>query len=704
MMTRYRTSLALTMTAAATALLVGAAAAASQRHTPVPKARSAVAKSTPAKAAIPAKPTLLRSVVPLAPVPAPGEAVADLATVKQAFELIRRGKPDGADDLKAQIRDPVARKLVEWAVLRSDDTQAGFERYLAFMTANPSWPSAGIMRRRAERTLWEERRDAATVRNFFATTKPLTAPGRFALARALLAAGDRTGAQYYVREAWRNDLFGSDLESDVLETFPDLLTRADHRARADRRLYDNDNDTALRSAARAGGAATVIAKARMAVANKAANAEALLDAVPEEARDDVGYRFSRIQWLRRNDRVPEAVRLMLAAPRDPQVLGDLDEWWVERRLLAREMLDAGDPQTAYRIARDAAAPPRENYRGEQEFTAGWIALRFLNNPQTALAHFARIGRDTANQITLARASYWQGRATEALGRQQEARTHYEAAARYPTAYYGQIARARLGLGEIALRHPPEPDVAQRRLEVVRALEMLYAANESGLIIAVVADLAERINDISTLAALGEVAARHQDARAMLLLGKTAQQRGFALDHYAFPNVGVPQFGAVGPEVDRSVVYAIVRQESAFNQAVVSTANALGLMQVTPEAGRYVAKKFSVNFDLQRLRSDPVYNSQMGAAEIGDLLKDYRGSYILSFAGYNAGRGRVRQWVGRYGDPRDPEVDPIDWVERIPFSETRNYVQRVMENLQVYRVRMGQGQRLLIEADLRRGST
>jgi soluble lytic murein transglycosylase len=190
---------------------------------------------------------------------------------------------------------------------------------------------------------------------------------------------------------------------------------------------------------------------------------------------------------------------------------------------------------------------------------------------------------------------------------------------------------------------------------------------------------------------------------MMLLGKLALARGLALEHAAYPTIGVPSYTPIGPPVDPALVYAIVRQESWFNPKTVSSANALGLMQVTPPAGKYIAAKFKGTFDQKRLLSDQSYNVQMGSAELGDVIKDYRGSYIMAFAAYNAGRGRVRDWVAKYGDPRDPKVDPIDWVERIPFSETRNYIQRVMENVQVYRVRFGSTSRLLIEADLRRGS-
>jgi soluble lytic murein transglycosylase len=234
---------------------------------------------------------------------------------------------------------------------------------------------------------------------------------------------------------------------------------------------------------------------------------------------------------------------------------------------------------------------------------------------------------------------------------------------------------------------------------VRAVELLYATNNRDLVVPFVADL-DRVGDIGVLTIVAEIAAKHDDARAMLYLGKDGIARGIAFDHYAFPGVGIPKFASIGGGADRSLVYAIARQESAFQPRVVSTARAMGLMQVTPGTGRVIAKKFGVKFDAKRLLNDPVYNVQMGAAEIGDLVHDYDGNHVLAFVGYNAGRGRVREWIARYGDPRDPNVDVVDWVERIPFSETRNYVQRVMENMQVYRARFGHGAGLRIEADMR----
>jgi len=640
------------------------------------------------------------------PIPAVTASAADLAAVREAIEHTRRGRAKDATEVEQRIADPLARKLVEWAILRSDENGADFSRFQAFIAANPSWPNIAMFRKRAEAMLWQERADLATIRAFTGD-RPLSAKGRFALGRALLAQGDRSGAQALVREAWRSEPLPTEAEEQILGTFGDLITRTDEKVRMERRLYANDNATALRAAHRLGGVEPGIAKVRAAVNAKASNAEAMLKDLPSSANQDTGLLFGYIQLLRRADKIAEAAQYMLGAPRDIAQIVDPDEWWVERRLIARKLLDIGDPSTAYRVVRETVPPNKENYRVEHEFTAGWIALRFLNDPATAAQHFARIGAGISNPISLARAGYWRGRAADAMNKPQEARAHYEQAARYSTAYYGQLARAKLGLPEIALASPPVPSAEKRsalaRHEVVRAIEILYAINERDLVVPIVADLAERGSDTGVLAALAELTAKHDDARCALLIGKGALGRGHPFDHYAFPTFGLPRYSSIGPEVEPAVVYSIARQESAFNPRDVSSANALGLMQVTPEAGRYVAKKFNVTFDQKRLLHDNVYNMQIGAAELGDDIAAYNGSYIMAFAGYNAGRGRVREWVERYGDPRDPKVDPVDWVERIPFSETRNYVQRIIENVQVYRARFGGGKRLLIEADLHRGA-
>jgi soluble lytic murein transglycosylase len=669
---------------------------------PAVERAAVIEPATRQHAALPPAPAR-KPVAPAAMAATSSTPQADADAVENVIELVRKHNPGDATQAAAAISDPVAKKLAEWIILRSEDNGASVERYRAFIAANPSWPSQTFLRRRGEAALWDDHREDATVWAWFENESPVSAKGRFALARAMLARGDRANAERLVREAWRNDTMSEDTENAALDLFGPLLTPGDQKARMDSLLYGSEHEAALRAAKRLGSNQVALAKARIAAYHKSSNTRALLEAVPHELHGDAGYIFSKIQLLRREEKFAEAAQLMLSAPKEADRLYNPDEWWVERRLLSRKMLDVGEHRTAYLIARDAALPARDIYKTEQEFTAGWIALRFLNDPATAAQHFARIGVGSVNPTALARAGYWQGRAAEAAGRSQEARAAYSAAAAHSTSYYGQLARAKLGLPQIELNGAPAArGRGIERLEVVRAVQLLYALDERELAIPILGDMGEN-GDPDALVGLGELASRNGDARGMLLLGKAALNRGLPFDFYAYPVIGIPPFKSIGPEVEQSIIFAIARQESAFNPRDVSAAQAYGLMQVTPDAGRYVCKKYGAGFDLGRLKNDPVYNAALGAAELGGLIEDYRGSYIMTFAAYNAGRGSVKKWIERYGDPRNPKIDAVDWVEQIPFSETRNYVERVMENLQVYRARFGGGTRLQIEADLHRGA-
>ncbi|MBR0828233.1 lytic transglycosylase domain-containing protein [Bradyrhizobium manausense] len=624
--------------------------------------------------------------------PAKPALTGDLAALKDAIDLARKGKTDDATAARNRIAEPAGQKLAEWFILRNSETTGNFNRYAAFIAGNPEWPSMTLLRRRAEARLWQEKSDAATVHRFTAD-QPLSAKGKFALARVLLAEGDRDGAQRLVRDAWRSDELSERSEEDSYEVFRDLLTADDHRARMDKRLGVKDYSSARRAAKHLDEDALAIVKACSAVTGKENKAKDYLEDVSAEARKDLGYVLCRAQWHLQKDRLDDAAQVILAAAPGTMALQDTDAWWRERRLIARKLLDQGKFTTAYDVVRSAAVPAMEVYRVDYHFMCGWIALRYLDDPKTALTHFASIDEGSPNPIALSRAHYWRGRAAEALGATADARASYKAAARYPTAYYGQLARTRLGLDRIELRPPSAvlaSDTAAPMDERVRGAEMLYEVGERDVVYYYADDLAEQSTDARMLEALGELASRRNDARTMLEIGKSALARGLALDHYAFPTIGIPPHKQVAPEIELSIIYGVARTESAFDQRDKSPANAVGLMQVTPEAGRDTAKRFGLNYDWSKMVSDPVYNTQMGAAELSALLSEYRGNQIMTFAGYNAGRGRVREWVQARGDPRDPKVDPVDWVERIPLSETRNYVQRVMENVLVYRTRFEDG--------------
>jgi soluble lytic murein transglycosylase len=617
--------------------------------------------------------------IPLAQGSSPETPESEIALVRNTLDTLRKGGASKATEVATAITDPAARKLAEWLILRSDHNGANSKRFLAFIAANPNWPSLGMFRRRAEAMLWVENIKPEQALSFFKDSPPQSGMGRLVLARALLAQGDSEGAGALVREAWRNHTLSTDAEKQVLERYSEFLSRADHKARVEKRLFAGDKEAAIRAARRLGAADVAIAQARIALMGKGGNGKKLLEAVPADARNEPGYIFARVHLLRHDDKIAEAAQTLLAAPRDLAQVHDGEEWWVESRIMARKLLDLGDARSAYRAVAEAAEPTKENSRVERHFMSGWIALRYLDDPETAATHFARIQEVSRHPTSLARSHYWLGRVAEALQQPDQARA--------------------------LAPPPPKPDKqAERdRLELVHAAEILYALNERPLIIALMANIGESIDDLGTLSALGELAEQREDARGMLNLGKAALARGLPLDYYAFPTVGVPRYSPIGPGIDSAMLFAIIRQESAFNPADWSHAQAMGLMQVTPEAGRDTCKRFSCSYDVKRLKNDTPYNLQVGAAELGGVMQEYRGNYMMAFAAYNAGRGRVQEWIARFGDPRNPKVDPVDWVERIPFMETRNYVQRVMENMQVYRTRFGDNAPLTIETDLRRGA-
>ena len=628
----------------------------------------------------------LEEVVVVSPRVIRDEVRAELTStpLSGVIERYRKGDTKGGDRLKNELSDSVERKLGEWTAIHFG--VVGFDRIAAFRRDNPDWPTLAALGRRAEEALLAGKPPAA-VRAFFAERPPSSPEGKIVLALAARTPGASSEAEALVRDAWRNDPFGGEFERKILDLFPGVLTQADHGDRMERFLTLERWSAAIRAAGYAGKDYVLVAKARMAVAQKAPDALRMLELVPPGQRSNKSYLLAKAQFLRRQDKADAAAQIAIADTSELASLPASDEWWVERQSIARELLDRGNPYAAYAVVRDNVAESVEK-RVDAEFQAGWIALRFLQHPATAARHFANAAQIAAKPISVARTKYWQGRAAEALGAGVEARGFFEAAAAHSTTYYGQLARTKLGLSELELRTEHiDGDPAFGQLPVGQAIRRLYDAGYRDIAFALCTDVAANLTDARQLHSLAHLAADNADARTVLAVGKVAMQRGYPLDIHAFPLQGVPLRARVASPVDKAMVYAIARQESAFASQAQSSAGAQGLMQLMPDTARRTARRLGLEFDLQRL-FDPEYSTQLGAAHLRDLMEDWKGSLILIFASYNAGGGNVSKWIKAYGDPRSSKVDSVDWVERIPFSETRNYVQRVMEALLVYRHRLG----------------
>ncbi len=498
----------------------------------------------------------------------------DLTGLHEALPYYKDGDLTQGDAQAARATDPIVRTALEWIALRNS-RDAGQDRFHAFLVAHPDWPARDFLVRRIETGFYQNHSDPALIDDFFAERPPQTALGKLAQARALRDAGKDAKAQALVRDVWRHSDLLASLEAHVRTEFGAYLSPADYKARADRLLYEEDNAGGLRNAALAGPDELVLARLLAAINDDAAN-DKMFDAVPPDLRHDPAFLYARIHKLRHEDKITDAAALMLAAPRDLAVLIDGDAWWTERRLLARKLLDAGDPATAYKICDEHTAESNEA-KIDAEFHTGWIALRFLNDPVRAAHHFEIAAGLAQTPMSIARIAYWQARAADISQTDDadlRAKAFYEKAAEKAATYYGQLARAKLGLRTIALRNlaTPAPPRLQRD-EAVRIVELFFAIGEKDLAMALASSAAEHLTSEAQIAALAEVVAARHDAHDSLVIGKVLAQRGIAIDPLAFPTYGIPAYTPVENSAPPAIVYAIARQESAFDAHAVSSAGA-----------------------------------------------------------------------------------------------------------------------------------
>jgi len=612
------------------------------------------------------------------------DALPPSSPVPPAAAAYRKGDVAALAALARAASDPDERLALEWASLRVDPHPT-FAVLDAFAKAHPTWPGNGWIRYREEADLLVHPPSVGAISDFFADAQPQSSAGKLAAARALAQKGKVDEAIGMVRELWREGDFDGWTEAAILRDFGPTLIKADHKYRADRLLYAESFAAAMRAATLAGPDEVVLAQARMA-ASRGPLSLALIKAVPQSLKSDPGFLFARIQDARRSGRAYEAATLLSLAPADRGALVNPDRWWSERRMVARELLDLNEPRLAFELCANTVKPTESASQVDAEFHAGWIALRFLGDAPEAAKRFALAAEAAETPLSIARAAYWRGRAADALGKPDEAKWLYESAASEPIAYYGQLAAQRLGFKRLPLREPAKVATGAERDESVRAVEALYSDGLDDLANALAWQAAREWRDEAQMAAMAEVVKRHASAATQVQFGKIATLRGYPFDDMAFPATGVPAFLPLAHSADLASVYAVARQESEFVWHAASGAGAKGLMQILPSTAASTAKRAGVAYDPARLIKDPAFNTQLGAAFLGQVMADIGGSPALAFAAYNAGPGRVLQWIAAYGDPRKGKVDPVDWIERIPFEETRDYVQRVSENLAVYRQR------------------
>jgi soluble lytic murein transglycosylase len=628
-------------------------------------------------------PVLILAVAALA---LPREATAEpaAAAVARSLEAIERGDWALAGRELGRA-DPLLADYLLWRRLRSDEPTS-FTELAAFLDRRPDWPYAARLQARAE-GLIDESVPLSARRSFFAGRSPLTRQGRIRYAEALLAEGRERDGVALLREAWVNDSFPQSEQQTFLARYGRHLGPADHRARLDRLLWDGADGEAQRMFGLVDAGQRALATARLRLQHRGGGVDAAVARVPQALLADPGLEFDRLRWRRRAG-LHDGAREILLRVKDES--GRPAEWWYERAYQVREAIDEGRHELAYRLVRGHRQPPNTAAFAEAEWLAGWLALRFLRRPDDAAQHFRRLWDGVGTPISKGRAGYWLARAQEAAGRRAEAELWYRNAAAHPTSFYGQLAVAAQG-GELAFA--PSPALSGRPVPAAAALDgqlrlarLFCDAGASDAATPFLRQLGRRhAQDAARFAEIVALAAGCGRPDLVVELGKDGVQRGGGDALVAFPIPDVAALLRPAPGLpDPALLLALARQESHFDVTAQSRAGALGLMQVMPATGQAVARGLGLRHSRERLAADPAYNVQIGASYLQQMLDRYGGSLPLALAAYNAGPARVDQWLRRYGDPRGRELAAmLDWMESIPFRETRNYVQRVMEGVQVY---------------------
>ena len=628
---------------------------------------------------------------------------SDHQIFEQAFAASERGDWTGAQGLAASGQDPTAKKIVLWRYLIDKNSGASFSQIASFLRDNPDWPSHDVMQVRAEAAI-DATMDPHAIISWFGDRTPQTGIGKVRLGEALVAAGSTSRGKELIRKGWIDGSFDTNQEFAIIQKDGSYISSDDDIQRLDHLLWINDLVSARREISRVPAEAQRVDQARITLHTSPSAGLSAAASVPSADRDDPGLLFDKARALRITGSVDQVPGVLAQAPmRD---IGQLapSRIWAEINLDARQQLSESNYRTAYSLAANAGMPTSAPEYADEQFLAGWIALRYLHEPAIALKHFQDLTRNVTRPISKARGRYWEGRAHEAAGNIAAAYTAYREAAAHPETFYGQLALAKMTASPTLELHstPVEANTsAYEKDELTRATRVLADLGLETMLRVFALHQAEiRTN--------GETKALCEDLTKMgfrEIAVRVAKAESYTNDiqiAYLYPMIAVPSYSGPYAAPEQAYTLGIIRQETEFDPSSVSGPGARGLMQLMPGSAREDASLAGMEYRPNDLLSDTDYNMKLGQVELSSYLNTWAGSYILASAAYNAGAGNARKWIAQYGDPRNSSVDPIDWIEHIPFEETRNYVMRVVENMEVYRVRLaGHPVPLRIMADIYR---
>lgn len=621
----------------------------------------------------------------------------DTQYYRRAFATLDAGHPEAAALYADRGQDLVLNKILRSYYMEQPANNVSYSDMMAFITENPEWPNMHGILMMIEQKLPPGLPDSQII-NWFTSHPALTLTGFYRWIDALTRMGQNQEAERLIVARWTEGDFSADELTAFTSRFDHYLTKESHEARLDHLLWKGNPVDVRRMFPYVDDSHKALAEIRLALANPSSKADSWLERVPNELQNDPGLLCARLRWYVRNHMDDEALDILEHAP---DSLGNIDAWWEQSQIMIRRVMDLHNYSTAYSLAARFQRSTGKTLN-QSEFLAGWLALRFLNRPDNARVHFQALYESATTPISRARGAYWLGRTYEVLGDTASAHEAYENAAVLNITYYGQLASTRLYSNPM-MTMLPEPAIPEQvrqnflNRDLIQAVRKLNALGEIDRAHHFFHTAIESCTQRADFVLLMDVAYQLLRPDFAIETAKAANQKNILTASGGYPILSK----SIPHPPEPAFTHAVIRQESMFNVDAESPVGAKGLMQLMPSTARDVAKELGIKFKASRL-NDPTYNLRLGTSFVQNQIDTFNGSYILALAGYNAGPRHVREWITQLGDPRSPDVDVIDWVEQIPVAETRNYVQRIIENLQIYRARLNGGTvPLMIIKDLKR---
>ena len=605
-----------------------------------------------------------------------------------ALKHIRNGQWSLAEAEMNKVGSQVSRDLYSWLYYTKRDKDHDFKSIRKFVDEHPEWPHQSKLKLRVEQSITDQVSDEDLL-SWFTGYSPKTSEGMERYLQLLIKRKDMHAAMIAARGWWSEVTLTPMKQSEFLNKYGPYLDRASHIKRLDKLLFDRHYTSARRLASMLDSGYRTLVEARIALAEQKDGVDALVAAVPPSLQDDAGLIYERMRWRRRKGKLFSALELMHSIPPD-RTLPNPSDWWLERHILIRDFLEKGQYQTAYKLAAGHRQQSGLSF-AQAEFLAGWIALRFIHDDWSAFEHFEKLYYGVSTPISKARAAYWAGEASNSLKHSDIAMKWYSVAAQQQATFYGQMAYAKLrGGNKPQLLMAPKPKTGKKAAfyanPLVQSANMLSKAGLRTDATTFLNTLTNSIDDPDEYVALADLAKDMNHLHNAIRISKKGLSKNILLVDHAYPTL-LTMMKSADSHVEWALIHAVIRQESAFDFEAQSPVGARGLMQLMPATAKEQAKKLGLSHHTSWLTTRPEYNIQLGSAYLAYLLDRYEGSYPMALAAYNGGPGRVDRWIKTYGDPRKGEVDIVDWIEFIPISETRNYVQRVMESAYIYRFKL-----------------